>query len=67
MFFFFFFFFFCPKLIVEPKSTNAFSEIDGDHAHEKENASIKGEGGAVGLKIRKSFTTPDDDMRLLES
>ena len=31
------------------KSTNAFSAIAVDHAHEKENASIKEEGGAVGL------------------
>ena len=31
------------------KSTNAFSAIALDHAHEQENASIKGEGGAVGL------------------
>ena len=31
------------------KSTNAFSPIAVDHAREKENASIKGEGGTVGL------------------
>ena len=31
------------------KSTNAFSAIAVDHVHEKENASIKEEGGAVGL------------------
>ena len=31
------------------KSKNAFSAIALGHAHEQENASIKGEGGAVGL------------------
>ena len=31
------------------KSTRAFSAIAMDHAHEQENSSIKGDGGAVGL------------------
>lgn len=31
------------------KSTHSFSAIALDHAHEQENSSIKGDGGAVGL------------------
>ena len=40
---------FTSGAFVVQKSKNAFSAIALDQAHEQENASIKGEGGAVGL------------------
>ncbi|KAK3734698.1 hypothetical protein QZH41_002108 [Actinostola sp. cb2023] len=40
---------FCSGAFVVHKSTHAFSAIALDHAHEQENANIKGDGGAVGL------------------
>lgn len=40
---------FLPNTQVFFKSTNAFSAIVVDHAREKENASIKGDGGTAGL------------------
>ena len=40
---------FCSGAFVVHKSSHAFSAIALDHAHEQENASIKGDGGAVGI------------------
>ena len=40
---------FLSGAFVVNKTRNPFSSIALDHAHEQENASIKGEGGAVGL------------------
>ena len=40
---------FCSGAFTVHKSRHAFSAIALDHAHEQENASIKGDGGAIGL------------------
>ena len=41
--------FFSKVYFVVHKTTKLFSAIIFDHAHEQENANIKGKGGAVGL------------------
>ena len=52
------------------KSTRAFSAIAIDHAHEQNNASVKGDGGAVGLTenpgaLRRWMTSGPETARLV--
>ncbi|KAJ7363202.1 hypothetical protein OS493_011483 [Desmophyllum pertusum] len=51
----------CPRSCKLCKLTaHTFSAIALDHAHKQENASIKGDGGAIGLTDNPCFMSLDD-------